>query len=59
MYRRLLTDLTVSHQRVEITGGIVDSCPKTEAGRRIVALDGDTSQALTVHRLVGLFLARR
>ncbi|MCP2326990.1 integrase [Hamadaea flava] len=44
-------ELTVCRQRTEITGQIIDSLPKTDAGVRTIALDRDTSQALECHRL--------
>lgn len=43
-------ELTVCRQRVEITGRIIDSLPKTDAGMRAIALDRDTTEALERHR---------
>ncbi|MEV0269706.1 site-specific integrase [Hamadaea sp. NPDC050747] len=43
-------EVTVCRQRVEITGQVLDSLPKTDAGTRTIALDRDTAQALERHR---------
>ncbi|MCP2323535.1 integrase [Hamadaea flava] len=43
-------ELTVCRQRIEITGQVLDSLPKTDAGVRTIALDQDTTQALDRHR---------
>jgi len=44
-------ELTVARQRTEITGQVIDSTLKTEAGLRTLALDRDTALALARHRL--------
>jgi len=43
-------ELAVTRQRIEITGEIIDSSPKTAAGLRTLALDEDTAEALRIHR---------
>jgi hypothetical protein len=46
-------ELTVVRQRVEITGHVIESAPKTDAAYRTIALDHDTTNILIGHRLSG------
>jgi integrase len=44
-------ELTVSRQRVEVVGHVIDSTPKTEASCRSIALDDGTAEVLAQQRL--------